>query len=138
MSDATTVEIRPSTRDDLEAVRQLLMANGWADAPRVRDVERFGRIHASADRTFVACRGARIVGYCRALTDGVSNGYLSLLVVDAAERRQGIGRRLVDAVVGDDPAITWVLRAGKPHAAAFWARVGFRPSQVAMERVRTR
>lgn len=137
MRDETPVVIRSADAADEEEVRRLLIANGWADSSRIRDRERFQRIYASADRAFVACRGPRIVGYGRALTDGVSNGYISLLVVEASQRREGIGRRLVDAITGDDPGITWVLRAGKPDAAAFWRGVGFRVSEVAMERVRS-
>ena len=59
------------------------------------------------------------------------------MVAVAAERRgEGIGRQLVDFLIGDDPGITWVLRAGR-GSEEFWSRVGFKRSQVAMERVRS-
>lgn len=51
--------------------------------------------------------------------------------------RKGVGRGIVERLVGDDPRMTWVLRASRPDSRGFWAAVGFRPSEVAMERTRT-
>lgn len=121
--------------DDYEAVRLFLAENGWA--ARVSDVSRFHAMLEGADRTVVALDGVRVVGFARALCDGVSNGYISMVAVAADRRKQGIGRRLVEHLMaGDDnPAITWVLRAGR-DSRAFWERVGFTASDLAMERVR--
>lgn len=90
----------------------------------------------NTDRAVVAVDGPRVVGFARALCDGVSNGYISVVAVAADRRGQGVGRELVRRLVGDDAGITWVLRAGR-GSGGFWERVGFRPSAVAMERVRT-
>lgn len=88
------------------------------------------------DRTVVAVDGSRIVGFARALCDEVSNGYISMVAVAADKRGQGIGRELVRQLIRDDAGITWVLRAGR-GSDGFWERVGFQPSEIAMERVRT-
>ena len=87
----------------------------------------------------MALEGGRIVGFARALCDGVSNGYISMVGVAADRRRQGIGRALVEKLCADDPdgRITWVLRAGR-GSRGFWKRLGFKVSSLAMERVRTR
>jgi GNAT superfamily N-acetyltransferase len=52
-------------------------------------------------------------------------------------RRQGIGRQLVEQIMTADPdnKITWVLRAGR-GSGEFWQRLGFKKSEIAMERVR--
>jgi GNAT superfamily N-acetyltransferase len=71
----------------------------------------------------------------RAITDGVSNGYIGLTAVAPTHRRQGIGR-MVEQLLGNDDQITWVLRAGRDGAKEFWERVGFVTSTIAMERVR--
>jgi len=59
-----------------------------------------------------------------------------MVAVAGEYRKQGIGRALVHIIVGDDTGITWVLRAGRDGAADFFAKLGFAPSIVAMERSR--
>ncbi|HKO98475.1 MAG TPA: GNAT family N-acetyltransferase [Pyrinomonadaceae bacterium] len=127
------MEFKSITQDDYELVRQFLIDVGWKH--RVGTSESFRRMMQKTDRTVVAWDDSRIVGFARALCDGVSNGYISMVAVAADQRGKGIGRQLVTRLMGDDRNITWVLRAGR-GSDAFWARMGFKRSEVAMERVR--
>jgi GNAT superfamily N-acetyltransferase len=86
-------------------------------------------------RAVVAVDDGRIVGFARALCDEVSNGYISMVAVDAERRGQGIGRALVRQLIREDTGITWILRAGR-GSDGFWEKMGFKASDVAMERVR--
>ncbi|MDW3681260.1 GNAT family N-acetyltransferase [Cupriavidus sp. CuC1] len=129
------MEIRNLLPEEIEAARQLLAANGWAH--RVANTERFARLIANSQRVVVAVDKGQIVGFARALCDDISNGYLSMVAVTPSHRRRGIGRALVRHIVGNDPDITWVLRAGRSSEAAFFGQLGFVPSLVAMERRRT-
>lgn len=129
------VQIRPAQPPELEAARRLLAANDWGR--RAADPERFRQLVAHSQVALVAADDdGRVVGFLRALTDGLSNGYIAMVVVDEAHRGQGIGTALVRACIGDDPDITWVLRAGRAGVAAFYETLGFRASPVAMERPR--
>lgn len=90
----------------------------------------------NTSRAIVVVDDSQIVGFARALCDEVSNGYISMVAVAAGRRGQGIGRELVRQLIKEDAGITWVLRAG--HASErFWEKMGFKASDVAMERVRS-
>src|SRR6267142_5249830 len=105
------MEFRSITPEDYEMVRQFLAEAGWQH--RVSNPEQFRRMIENTDRTVVAWDDSRIVGFARALCDGVSNGYISMVAVALDRRGQGIGRELVRRLTKDDVEITWVLRAGR-------------------------
>ena len=90
----------------------------------------------NASRTVVAISDGEIVGFARALCDNASNGYIGTVAVSEKMRGRGIGRELTQRIMGDDPNITWVLRAGRKDSVGFWEKMGFRSSDMAMERER--
>ena len=112
----------------------MLLANGWVH--RVGDAPKFARLLANSQRSVVAWESGHVVGFVRALCDSDSNGYLSMLVVDRNHRGKGIGRALVTTIIGENSDITWMLRADREGSQAFFARLGFRVSTVAMELAR--
>jgi GNAT superfamily N-acetyltransferase len=129
------IEYRPIQPDDYEAVRLFLAGLGWDQ--RVRDTRRFAKMMQRADRTVLALDEGRVVGFARALCDGVSNGYVSMLAVAEDRRGQGIGREIVKRLTAEDEdgGVTWVLRAGR-GSRGFWEKLGFEASEIAMERTR--
>jgi ribosomal protein S18 acetylase RimI-like enzyme len=130
----TGVTYRTVVPADYEAVRAFLASVGWAE--RVTDSARFALMVEQASRSVVALQQGRVVGFGRAISDGVSNGYLSMVAVEPGMRRRGVGRHIVELLTGNDSGITWVLRAEREGSQGFWERLGFTHSTVAMERTR--
>jgi ribosomal protein S18 acetylase RimI-like enzyme len=129
------INYRPIKPGDYDKVRQLLIDVGWQE--RVQDTSRFEKMMRGASRNVVAFEGERVIGFARALFDGASNGYISTVAVATDKQRQGIGeelvRRLMD--VEEPRKITWVLRSGR-GSDGFWEKMGFKKSEIAMEKVR--
>lgn len=128
--------IRRFSAADLGSAFQLLKSNGWSH--RIPDRQFLERLVSASQRVVVAVSQDQVVGFARAITDGLSNGYLSMVVVAPEWRGKGIGRSLVEEIVSDDEGISWMLRASRSQAPAFFSKLGFTPSSDAMERPRKR
>lgn len=76
---SSLMQVRDLHPDHIEPARLLLCSNGWAH--RIESPEWFARLIAASQRTAVAVEAGEVVGFARAITDGLSNGYLSMIVV---------------------------------------------------------
>lgn len=128
------MQIRPILPHEFEVVRLLLATNGWTR--KVQDAALFQEIVRRSQIALVAVEGDKVIGFLRAITDGLFNGYISMVVVDMKHQGQGVGSALMRQAMGENPDITWMLRADRVGVTGFYERLGFEPSRVAMERPR--
>lgn len=125
------------TRIDVDVVWTFLSEQAYWSRWRERsDVE---RQLAGAWRLVGAYSGGRMIGFARAVSDGVAIAYLAdVFVVDSA-RGHGVGKALVRAMIDDGPGgeFRWMLHTADAHA--MYARFGFRaPGDTYLERPGTR
>jgi len=98
------MQLRRVRTAESQEVHELLAANGWGH--RIGDIQRFTKLLEASQVAEVAIIEDRVVGFARGISDGLSNGYLSMIVVAATHRGKGIGRLLVEHAMGANPEIT--------------------------------
>lgn len=80
----------------------------------------------------------RMVGFARAVSDGVALAYLADLYVSADARGHGLGKALVQVMVDDGPGadFRWMLHTSDAHE--LYGRFGFAPPDPAYLERRSR
>jgi ribosomal protein S18 acetylase RimI-like enzyme len=121
--DASAIEYRDGPDVDLDQLERLKAGAGWKD--RGRDV--LQQQVRGARWVVSAWDGQRMVGFARAISDGVTNAYVSTVVVDEAYRGRGIGKQMLRRLMAGGEGIRWVLHA-RVEATPFYERLGFVPA----------
>jgi ribosomal protein S18 acetylase RimI-like enzyme len=119
-------------RVDLDAVHDFLAFHSYWAAGRPREtVERLVR---QATRVVGLYHQEQQVGFCRAVSDGVSFAYLADVYVLPGHRGRGLGEELVrEMVEAAGWNVRWLLHTGDAHE--LYRRLGFAaPSPRLMER----
>ncbi len=109
---------------DLEQLAHLFGTAGWEH--RARDRAKLAKLVANSMYVVSAWDGATLVGFARAISDGVSNAYVSTVCVLPEWRGKGIGRECVRRIVEGEgkESIRWVLHA-RAELHPFYAENGF-------------
>lgn len=121
------------TRVDLDVVWDFLSSQAYWGRWRKRE----DAVHQvrGAWRVVGAYCGPDMVGFARALSDGVALAYLADLFVLPEHRGLGLGRRLVDTMIegGEGHDFRWLLHTADAHG--LYADFGFGPpDRTLMER----
>jgi ribosomal protein S18 acetylase RimI-like enzyme len=107
---------------DLPQLGALFVTAGWGwraeDPVKLAATVEGSRFVASAHD------GDRLVGFARAISDGVTNAYVTTVAVLPAYRRRGIGAELVRRLLEGRDTIRFVLHAN-PDVQDFYRKLGF-------------
>ena len=123
-----------SARVDRNAVWQFMSTEAYWGRWRSReDVE--GQIDGAW--RVVGCYGrtGQMVGFARALSDGIALAYLADVYVLEAHRGHGLGKAMVHEMIENGPGsqFRWMLHTGDAHG--LYAELGFaQPDSTYMER----
>jgi GNAT superfamily N-acetyltransferase len=109
-------------RVDIDVVWAFLSTEAYWGRWRTRD-DVIRQLQGSW-RVVGAYEGAAMVGFARAISDGVSLAYLADVFVLRDHRGRGLGRRLIGAMIEDGPGrdFRWLLHTADP---GFYAGFGF-------------
>lgn len=117
------IEYVPFDEPHLDQMIQLATREGWPTLGKDRD-RALRMMRAPAVVVFVARDDGRVVGYGRALSDGVF-AWLENIVVDGEYRGRGIGRRLIEEIFAQTSAERMDLLA-VPEAEDFYGALPHR------------
>ena len=137
LSDGFELDDNPA-RIDVDAVHAFISEQSYWGRGRPR--ERVERTIAGSSRVLGLYHDGEQIGFARAVSDGVTVGYLADVYVLPAFRGQGLGlelvREIVDGTGGRD--VRWLLHTA--DAQGLYARLGFsegRATYPLMERGRS-
>jgi GNAT superfamily N-acetyltransferase len=110
-------------RIDAEAVHRFIANESYWGRGRSLDVVR--RAIAGSQRVVGLYLDGKQVGFARAISDGVTLGYLADVYVLAPHRGRGLGLELVREILEGGPSwrVRWMLHTA--DAQALYAKLGF-------------
>jgi ribosomal protein S18 acetylase RimI-like enzyme len=120
---------------DLDQLAALFDAVGWQR--RTANRTRLARLVDGSLWVVSAWDGDVLVGFARAISDGVFNAYISTVAVLPEYQKRGIGRELVRRLMEDRDGIQFVLHANE-RAYPFYLHIGldFQPFDNVLTRPR--
>jgi ribosomal protein S18 acetylase RimI-like enzyme len=130
-SSPGNIALRDTANVDTVQLEALRRSVGWDPL----DPEVLQRQLQGSRWTVSAWDDERLVGFVRAISDGVTNAYVCTFVVDAEYRNRGIGSAMLERLVAGKDGVRWVLHA-QPAAKPLYARHGFKPAVDMMRRDR--
>ncbi|VVS95220.1 GNAT family N-acetyltransferase [Desulfoluna spongiiphila] len=97
----------------------------WPES--ITDPQRIDRIIRGSHCYVVARDGGEVIGFGRALSDGVGDAYLHDITVVESHRLRGIARRIVSMILArlEEDGITWVGLIGENGSPALYRKFGF-------------
>ena len=127
------VELRRNGPLDLDELVRLLRLAGIPG--RTDDRRRLQQMLAGTTETVRARHEGQLIGFCRTISDGAFNAYVSTVAVHPRWQGLGVGGRMMEALIDGRDDIKFVLDA-RPGTEGFYRGLGFERSPKLMNRRR--
>ena len=100
---------------------ELYVEAGWMDHANITETEKMLRGTFAVSAAYYQ---GKLIGFMRALSDGVSDAYLLDLIVTKKCRKLGIGKKILDNLTAylKQLNIEWILFIGAPDTEAFYEK----------------
>ena len=102
---------------------------GWWEPAESEDPILIQRLIEGSLCCYGAMDSGRLVGFGRAISDGVADGYIQDVVVLDSHRKRGIATRIVQKILDDlsGRGISWIGLIATPGSMELYRRLGFSP-----------
>lgn len=119
--------IEQPTPVQVQMIEKLYRTQGWWQEGDAQSRQFLPRLIAGSHCFVVACSEGEIVGMGRAISDGISDAYIQDLTVLEVYRNQGIGRRILAAILDrlQKDNIHWIGLMAEPGSENLYKRAGF-------------
>lgn len=135
----TYAAIQVATEEQVNQIAEMYHEQGWWQ-PRDDNREYLiTRLIKGSHCFVIAADGDTIVGMGRAISDGVSDAYIQDLTVKEDRRNQGIGRRILLAILErlHTDGISWIGLIAEPGSCNLYSHAGFRKMKGAVPMLMT-
>ena len=122
--NVTIQKLDPLVRDYSSAIARLYLFEKW-----ISPSDDYSRINQAVKNSFCAFGafdGDLMIGFFRALSDGISDAYLLDLVVDPTYRNQGIAAKLTEAILTElrKSKLLWITCISNPGVDKLYSKFG--------------
>jgi spermidine synthase len=119
--------ITEPTQAQVQGVLELYRLQGWWGSPGDQDPALAGAIIRGSHCFVIASHEGRLVGMGRTISDRASDAYIQDLIVHPEHRGRGIGKRMVQELVGrlQSDGLGWIGLVAEAGTWDFYRRIGF-------------
>ena len=124
-----TFQVAPISDPRPDQIRQIIglyrNAGWWTDGDDNQDLA--VRIISGSHCFMIATKADEIIGMGRAISDGASDAYIQDVTVKNDYRQQGIGSRIVKALLErlHSDGLSWIGLIAEGNSHPFYERLGF-------------
>jgi len=119
---AMNLNISTSEKPQAEELKILFMQTSWASKRRIQNIEKM----LERLDVFVTIRDEEeLIGFGRALTDGIYRALIDDIIVDKNYQKQGLGKMIVDRLIDQLYEVEEVFLNTNPEQEDFYKKLGF-------------